>query len=268
MEFMNICKIPSGNNRKPSHYINGYFLATVSEFELAGFKIELDNSLHYSSPCLHLKINNKPIMIDLSDFPDNFHKKAQNRQIVNNGEAYKPEELNMPIFKTAYRPDIAYPKNIFPYGPYYIEDARNRDVFNTLINLGNIYNPINNNNLIKTYKLFGTNVWNTRGIANKQLDKNKLNKNINIVSSRVDTLAHWKRHGDCFSMLNISGSGKHTVDKNPIQAMLLGVCILHNDIDIMLPFNKRLQKDEHYISINDNYTNIVERINYAYENRT
>ena len=260
-------------------WINMYLGSVLVNLELANVKVVIDNSLKFcdSDPgcvAFEAKLNNKKLLIDLHDTPDEYYWKVDHRgfsrtNLSGNSSQpliprYYPEKLDMPIFKIAIRPDKKYAENVFPYGPFVVQYNKDSTLLKYLLNKGNIYNPFNSNKILKPAP---ANYPHTRVKAFSQINTKLLNPKAQFITTRVTPMQYWDAHGDCISLLNISGSGPHVVDKAPIEAMMLGVCIIHNDIDIKLPFNKQLEKNKHYLCLNEHYSDINEKINFLFDNR-
>jgi hypothetical protein len=242
--------------------IDTYVKFAVNNFILAGAKVTNSRDLRFATNvpgCVqfHARIAGKPIFIDLQDSPTECMGNT-------NYQIYEPKSLDMPIFKVAVRPDIKYESNIFPYGPFHVWNNKTTKDLEKLLSYGNNYNPYANNSIINTTACMYPK---TRKIVYSKLDYNKIYKNIQFIRNRVPQYHHWERLSNCLGVLNISGSNTNVVDKAPIEAMWRGVCVVHNDIDILLPHNKQLTKNEHYICIADDYSDINEKINYLYDNR-
>lgn len=247
---------------KSGKNIDTYVKFALNNFILAGASVKYNEDLKFATNingCVQFnaRINNKSIFIDLQDGPTECMG-------FTNEKIYEPDNLNMPIFKVAVRPDIKYSDNIYPYGPFHVWNNKTTKDLEKLLSYGNDYNPYSNNNIINT---ISTLYSHTRKIAYSKLDYNKIYKDIKFIRNRVPQYQHWDRLSSCLGVLNISGSNTNVVDKAPIEAMWRGVCVVHNDIDILLPFNKKLIKNKHYICLADDYSDINEKINFLYDNR-
>lgn len=253
---------------------NTYIQSTISDFEIAGIPTVVDDSIPKSdknwknSGCFYIKINGKLALIDFSEYYDeNSWNCVDGTWIINPAPLsprYIPENLNVPIFKRMVVPWAKYANNVFPYGPFYLScSTQEKEEF---FNLGNIYNPKDSNRIIHTSRIYAQNIY-TRGKAYPLIDKSKLPEDINLDQTRLEMQEFHKSHSNCLSSISVSGGSPYTQDAGPIESMLLGVCIISNNFDIMLPYNKRLEADKHYICINKDYTNINDCINFVYNNR-
>ena len=177
---------------------------------------------------------------------------------------YPIESLEMPIFKRTMIKGKEYPANVFPLGPYFVADKSNPHITKNFLQYGNIYNPLKSNRVISTNRIFAQNTM-TRGKALRQLDTNKIYSDIVIDSHRVGQEEFWLKHGDCLTSICIPGASPYTQDNAPVEAMSLGVCIISGNFSFILPYNKLLEKDEHYVCLNSEYSDINEKINYIYQ---
>lgn len=250
-------------------YYDFYVSSVKSSFEVAEHKIIIDNTLKFLAPAaFFIKINGKKAFVELSDFDDeynwNYDKKTGIFYRLNT--IYNPAELDMPIFKRTMRAGKEYAKNVFPLGPFYAQNNKDSKDLKTLLSIGNIYDPFNNDGIFHFNRIYAQNIF-TRKKAFGLIDKTKLNPKAYFITDRTDQYDFWLRHRKCLSSLNISGASKYTQDTGPIEAMFLGVCPITNDFDLKLPYNKQIEKNVHYILVNDDYSNINECINFLYDNR-
>lgn len=250
-----------------SRYYNGYCCSIKSAFEVAGAEIVLDPDLVYLCPgVFYFKVNNRLALADFSDYKDEYNWGYNLEGFFKQGKMYVPEELDVPIFKRTMVVGDSYASNIFPLGPYYVENNKDSRDLAFLHSLGNIYNPLSGDGIFYSNRIYAQNTF-TRGVAKQKIDPNKLLPGVRFISERVDQHTFWRNHGKCVGSLNISGANYYAQDKNPIEAMFLGVCVISNNFDMYLPCNEQLDHTKHYICIDKEYNNINEKINYVYENR-
>jgi hypothetical protein len=252
---------------KKFKYYEFYTSFIKSIFEVADYKVILDPSLEYLAPAaFYIKINGKLAFVEMSDFDDeHVYKLDTNSGWTRLHKFYEPETLDVPIFKRSMRPNKKYSDNTYPMGPFYVGNNVDNSDLKTLLSYGNIYNPFDNDGIIKTNRVWGGALV-TRADAYSKINK-ELIPRATMLEDRLPLYSHWLRHGKCLSSLNISGASYHSQDIGAVEAMFLGVCCLSNDFDMLLPYNKVLEKGVHYIHIADDYTNINECINYLYDNR-
>ena len=251
---------------KPRSYLNTYLKFPLNNFLLSGADVSFCEDLTFlhtdkeKGAYVEVRINGKRALIDMQDGPKEYFGVIYEPKY----KAYEPEKLNMPIFKINVRPDMEYADNIFPYGPYQVWHNKDTKDLEKFLSYGNTYNPFDSNSIINTtsHAYEGT-----RAKAYAKLDYSKIYPEINFIRERVSQYKHWDRLGNSLGVLNISGSSANVVDKAPIEAMWQGICVIHNDIDILLPYGKALVKNEHYICLKDDYSDINEKINFLFDNR-
>ena len=247
-----IIEFPS-NSTFPKNEWNCHIKFLIKSFELANYSIRYNNKKQYAPGLYPIKINNKLIYIDHADHPDNNWYKP-NQEL--GGIRYNPINIQRPIFKRCMHTKFKYSKNTYPLGPLYLKDIKH---LQTLLSIGNIYNPYNSDKIIHTGKVYAGANYTRKPIFN-QINKGIFDKTI------LPTLKHWQRFSNCISSLNISGATKYTLDPGQLEPMFLGICIIANDIDSYLPYFKKLDKNLHYVCLND-FLNINECIDYVYQNR-
>ena len=251
-----------------SRYYDTYCCSVLVDFQIAGADIKIEGGLNYYVPAVYeIKINDKKALIDLSDFYDHYNWGYDNKELFRlNTIMYPIDDLDIPIFKRQMLPGIEYPKNVFPLGPYFIADKSTPKTTGDFLEYGNIYNPFNSNRVISTNRVYAQNVL-TRGRALNQLKANKIYSDISIDTRRVDQQTFWNNHGNCLTSICIPGASPYTQDNAPIEAVVLGVCIISGDMSFRLPYNKLFEKNKHFICLNSDYSDINEKINYIYDNR-
>ena len=250
------------------NYTYDYVKTVYTEFEQCGYRIEFSADLLGSYPvnfansgCFYAVVNNNLVLFDQSEYYDenswNCVGGVWSRNPPPLSPRYVPEQLKNPIFKRMMVPFAKYSNNVYPLGPFIctpskLECLRRKHIA-----------TYSSNVLLSTNRVYGNAVY-TRGIAFSKLN---LPKTILMDTSRTTLQDYYKRLETCFASLNITGASRYTQDSAPIENMLLGVCVISNTFDIKLPFNKQLIAGKHYIRIEDDYSDINERIMYAFNNR-
>jgi hypothetical protein len=253
--------------KKGSKYYDFYVSFIKSIFEAAGEEVVLDGSLDYIVPAaFYVKINGKLAFIEMSDFPDEYNYKITSTGWQRLNKFYDPASLGCPVFKRSMRPNLEYSSNIYPLGPFYVADNKTSKNLRTLIDLGNIYQPKTSSLILNTNRVWGG-AQHTRKYAFENIQESALSPEVHFDSRRMNIDQHYNRHGELLASLNISGAHYNSQDIGAPESMFLGCLVISNDFDILLPYNKRLEKGLHYIHVADNYNNITECLNFPYENR-
>lgn len=254
---------PSLANCPNKGYYSSYCCPTKLAFEIVDADIVIDNSLKYLAGAIFfIKINDKLALIDLNDYYDEcswtykggFHR---------TGKFYNYEELNVPIFKRTMITTEKYPDNVYPYGPFLpIESIAQ---YKSYLELKNLPITQKQNRVLHTNRIYAAAVI-TRKKAFDKINKNKLLPEVEFDTQRLNKISHLSRLRNCCASLEI-GACPHAQGSGSIEAFMAGIPVISNDMDIMLPYNKKISKNEHYIFVEDDYNNINEAINFAYSNR-
>jgi len=240
-------------------YYDFYTSFIKSVFEVGGGDVVIDDTLQYIVPAaFYIKINNKLAFVDLSDFEDGLNRILTKTGWKVTTEWYKPEDLGVPVFKRTMRVGVDYPDNVFAFGPFYVSNNINANDLYILTNTGYIYNS-------KATKILHTNrVWGG-ALHTRKLAYSKIQQDFDFDTRRLSIPAHYQRHSELAASLNISGAHYHSQDIGAPESMFLGVPVISNDFDIHLPFSTQLNKNEHYIHVYDDYSNINECLQYIYD---
>lgn len=249
-------------------YFDGYVRNIETIFKSVNSPIEYDSTLkHMETPygpantIFEIKINGKPALIDLSDFSNEYCYKCVGGKNILLGKMYEYKDYNMPIFKKMH-PDINYSDNVFPYGPLFF--ANSLDVYKRLINYIPKY-KVPEKGILHTNRIYGAAV-SSRKVAFSKINPNKLNKNVSFEKTRMSQSAHYERLKTCTASLEI-GTFNGAQGSGAIEAFILGIPVIADNMDMILPYGKKIEKNLHYIYVEDDYSNINEAINYAYTNR-
>lgn len=249
-------------------YYDTYCCSIKVNFELMGAEVILDPGLQYHAPgVFYFKINDKLALADFSDFYDEWNWDFDNTGYKHLNKMYDYDQVNVPIFKRTMTVGEEYPNHVFPLGPYFVDNNKSPKDLQFLLSLGNIYNPEKGNGVFHSNRMYGAGGVLTRKKAFNQIDQSKLLPEVRFIKQRVSQYQFWKNHANCVSTLNISGSAWHSQDKNPVEAMFLGVCGVSNNFDIYLPCDEKIDHTQHYICLNDEFSDINEKLNYVHENR-
>jgi len=257
---MNILEVP--NFQPPwRSYTYEYVKNVFQDFQESGYNIKFYkdpvSTDFANSGCFFGFINGKKALFDQSEYYDNQSWRCDNGEMKVNYDRYN-YSMDAPIFKRMVTKWAVYPKNIYPLGPF-CQPIPKMLAFKTK----NKYTQNNFKKLIHTNRVYGNAMY-TRKIAFSKLN---LPSSIEIDSSRTTVEEYYKRIVNSFGCLNITGASNYTQDSSSIEIMLLGGVVISNCFDILMPYNKSINGNEHYIMINEDYSDINERIIWAFENQ-
>lgn len=257
---MNVLEVPIFQ-RPWREYTYEYVKNVFQDFQEAGYKLEYYQDAvsqdFANSGCFFAFINGKKVLFDQSEYYDNQSWRCDKGEMKVNYDRYN-YSTNTPIFKRMVTKWGEYPENVYPLGPF-CQPGPKMLAFNTK----DKYVPNNYKKLLHTNRVYG-NAEYTRKIAFSKLN---LPKNIEIDTSRSTVEKYYKRVISSFGCLNITGASNYTQDSSSIEIMLLGGVVISNCFDILMPYNNSINGNEHYILINEDYSDINERIVWAFENQ-
>lgn len=244
-------------------YTYEYVNNILDDFIACGYSVSYYDeqvSNHFAnSGCFIAYVNGKKVLFDQSEYYDNNSWRCDaGVWIINDGGPRYEYASDIPIFKRMKVLWSEYPKNVFPLGPFV--DPKGKKL---ALSMGYSYIGTKNT-LVHTNRVYMHAVY-TRKIAFEKLN---LPKSIIVDSERTGIEQYYRKLITSFGCLNITGASTYTQDSSSIEAMLLGACVVSNNFDIEMPYNKAIKGDEHYICIREeDYSDINEKILFAFNNR-
>lgn len=188
------------------------------------------------------ELNSKSIIIDFSDF--------SRRQSAD-------EYPQTPYFKFQC-PNGNKPMNIFPCGPVFIMPEASGTVDN-YFNIKRNFKYECSTDVVLNKQTPRAGALRRRKEAQSILSKVK-DVDITIES---DKNTFWKKHENCLSTICIPGACEDSLDRGHYELLGLGVCVISPPIPILLPWNKELIPNVHYIAIKHNFSDLIEKINWC-----
>jgi hypothetical protein len=77
----------------------------------------------------------------------------------------------------------------------------------------------------------------------------------------------WNANEDCLASICVPGACNNMLDRGHYELLGLGVCTISPFIPTVLPWNKNLVPGEHYIQCKDDYSDLVDKIEFCRGNR-
>jgi hypothetical protein len=77
----------------------------------------------------------------------------------------------------------------------------------------------------------------------------------------------WTSNENCLVSVCVPGACNNMLDRGHYELIGLGVCTISPYIPTVLPWNKKLIPNEHYICCENDYSNIVEKVEWCRSNR-
>jgi len=77
----------------------------------------------------------------------------------------------------------------------------------------------------------------------------------------------WNETSSMLVSVCVPGHNNNMLDRGQIQSMAFGGCTISPYLPEVLPFDRRLVEGEHYIMCKDDYSDLVEKVEWCKENR-
>ena len=175
----------------------------------------------------------------------------------------------VPYFKTQYDSTINTNPNIFPIGTIYGLSAKNiglgvLEEYHTIRSVGQYL--CRSDVVSNVQRIFGA------AVERRTLVRNKL---VNAFDAEQLLLAgqaqkagsYWKSMLNCLVVVSVPGASMRTLDRNQVEAFGLGVCTISPKIHTVLANNVVPVADEHYLECRDDFSDVVDIINWCKNNR-
>ena len=79
--------------------------------------------------------------------------------------------------------------------------------------------------------------------------------------------AFWRNNQHCLASVCVPGACNNMLDRGHYELIGLGVCTISPFIPTILPWNRILVPDQHYIVCKDDYSDLIEKIEWCRDNR-
>lgn len=236
---------------KPNEY-NHHYLFIKKYAECAGIKVRMssrtDKVFCTSTTCFSVLVDNQQVFFDYSD-----HQSLS---------CYLP---SLPYFKYHYSDRIfSSHLNVFPVGPMLdIPDSSGYQLFFNLCEQ-RIYQC--NNSTIINCQLPRHNALQRRMLVQQMLIQ-RYGNHADISFKKEEQILFWCKHENCLVAVCVPGARNNMLDRGHYEQIALGVCTISPFITTTLPYHKKLIPNEHYLVCNDDYSNLIELIEWCKVNR-
>ena len=89
----------------------------------------------------------------------------------------------------------------------------------------------------------------------------------NIDFSITDQITYWNKINDCLVHVFVGGNNNNILDRGHIQYLSFGCCTISPELPEMLPYNIKLIDMVDYIKCKDDYSDLIEKIEWCRNNR-
>lgn len=189
------------------------------------------------------KIGNLKIMFDYQDFKE-LHSNYKNADI---------------ILKTQYTDNLIKYKNVYPWSQVSFMDWKKYEQYNTEIKY-----TANSNIIINAQKPYGN--AKQRRIRVSSILKEKYNNNV-IISPSYTQDDFFKLVNNCLVYVHVSGYSNNMIDRSHVQMFGLGCCVITTEIPNIFPNKKKPIPGVHYIKCKNDYSDVIEIIEWCKKNR-
>jgi hypothetical protein len=218
---------PDSNGARYYHTLYPYVL---NVFKAAGCKIEFSNKLWGDACQFIVEIDGKPALFDLSDFEGRVEK-------------------GVPVFKRTLLEKL---DNTYPMGPI-LGMYKN-------INQTAPYMDLNELRAAPTIESTEEVLYSQRAYGDATTRRNNLAKILPNQSRNLPARQYWE--WACTHKYNVflTGANHYVLDRAPSELMYLGKTVLYPRIDIFFPEWKRVEAGKHYIEIDLEGKNVLEKL--------
>ena len=100
-------------------------------------------------------------------------------------------------------------------------------------------------------------------------NQNLLKGNLKNVKTKClpNQIDYWMDINKCLVSVCVPGATNNMLDRGQWQYMAFGCCTISPILPELLPFDKKLIPDVHYIRCKDDYSDLLEKIEWCKQNR-
>lgn len=200
---------------------------------------------------LSCEYNGRQIIFEYSDFPEL-------------GDDWMGQYSHLPIFKFHYNHDLhGGMSNVFPIGPCMILPS---DLygFKKYYELREIFQYTCSNDVISNRQEPRRLAAERRTHVQRTLRTYGNNLDINWKGSQLE---FWKSNEHCLASVCVPGACNNMLDRGHYELLGLGVCTISPYIPTTLPQGEHLISGVHYIKCCDDYSDLIEKIEFCRANR-
>jgi hypothetical protein len=192
-------------------------------------------------------LNGKEFIICGSDANDRFE-----------GDYHSPLNniTNIPIFKFHYGRQCKFNSNVFPFAP---TSFHNWD--KTYYRFKDDIRYKANNDLILNKQFPSGDALIRRNVVQDIL-KIAYGKKVDL-KHNDDQIIFWHKINNCLVSVCVPGFTNNMLDRGQLQYMAFGCCTISPMLPEILPYDLRLEPNEHYILCENDYSDLLEKIEYC-----
>ena len=88
-----------------------------------------------------------------------------------------------------------------------------------------------------------------------------------VVTRPISQIDFWKKINDCLVHVFVPGARNDMVDRGHLQYLAFGCCTIAPPIIDVFPYNEQIKPDVHYIECAEDYSDLVEKIEWCKQHR-
>jgi hypothetical protein len=223
------------------HYYNIHYRYLIELFKYAKCNITYKEIPEIDRVRLLCYIDNKEVVFDFSD------------------NCLDYLEIKGNYFKFHYSNLVKYPSNIKPFSPISLYNWTGYyDNYSSSIKY-----QCNSDIILCNQRPYGNALNRRSGVFN--ILKEKYGKQVDTtITSQVD---FWNKVSDCLVYVHVPGFNNNMIDRTTLELMFLGCCMITPSLPEKLPYDISLLEGVHYIKCNDNYSDLIDQIEWCKLNR-
>lgn len=97
--------------------------------------------------------------------------------------------------------------------------------------------------------------------------RNNFGSNADLRYESKNQHGFWEVHKDCLVAVCVPGARNDMLDRGHYEQLAMGVCVISPYINTALPYGKMLEDGVHFVQCKDDYSDLVELINWCAQNR-
>lgn len=218
-----------------------YVLSTIAS---AGIEYELSHAVkQIGGTAFEMFIEGELLLMDFSDFPE----------ILPNYGDYPY------YFKFHFSEDKHEQlENIFPFTPISFDE------WNQYARMTNEICYSANDNIILNNQRPYAGARERRKKVQRMLTSHFRN---NVDTSLTSQESFWKKINNCLVSVCVPGARNDMLDRGQLQYMALGCCTVSPKLLTVLPYSQQLIPGTHYVQCDDDYSDLIEKIEWCKANR-
>ena len=148
--------------------------------------------------------------------------------------------------------------NVFPFAPISFDD------WNQYVHLkGEICYSANNDTILNNQRPYAGARERSKKVQHMLTSHCRNNVDTSITSQE----SFWWKINNCLVSVCVPGARNDMLDRGQFQYMAFGCCTISPKLLTILPYYEKLVPGVHYIQCDDNYSDLIDKIEWCKENR-